>query len=79
MIATHKLHVSPDRLAIARAWIAKHREVLETVTPEAQRLAVIGLLICNDEGEVSRRDLDSALTDSRAISAADRLISEVIR
>lgn len=77
MIATHKLHVSSDRLTQARSWLEAHTDELARMSYEARIVAAVGLLICDERGHIPREALESAMADSRAVSAANRLISGV--
>ena len=75
---THTLDMSEARYATALSWLDANREKLTHVDHEARVVAVVGLLICDEVGFVSRPALVSALGDPRAVSAANLLLNGAV-
>jgi len=73
MIATQ------ERLDMAKAYLARNADSLRPLSRDARILAAIAPLICDDEGYFSRESLASAMADPDLVSAAELLVSAVLR
>lgn len=76
--SAHQLNLSTERLDIANRWLMANAPKMRRVSREANIMATVGLLICDDAGRISEPELLSAMADPEAISAAELLVSAVL-
>ena len=76
--SVHELNVSDERLEIALSWLRANADKMRKVGPEANIMATVGLLICDERGHISEDALLSAMSDPDARSAAEMLLSAVL-
>lgn len=67
---------SPERRATALSWIRGEGLLGSGLTEDAQILAAVGLLICDDMGRIKQADLQASMCDPSVIQAARNLLKE---
>ena len=73
-----KAHLRPpQRLAIARSVLSENRAQLSLVSHDARVLYAVGLLICDENGVISRRKLRFSMRNPLVLARARALVSEV--
>lgn len=70
------LNLSDERRTHAISWIRGEGLLTSGVGDEAQLLAALALLVCNDLGYAKQDDLEAALNDPSAIQAARKLLAD---
>jgi hypothetical protein len=73
MIAT------PERLARATAYLESVAEKIRPLDRETRIVAALAPLICDDDGFIAEASLVSAMADPDLVSAAELLVSAVLR
>lgn len=67
----------PDRLNMARSVLSENRAQLSLVSHDARVLYAVGLLICDENGVISRWKLRFSMRNPLVLARARALVSEV--
>ena len=73
----HVLTATGDRLDVALSWLRGNAETLQLLSRDAQVMAAVGLLICDDADRIEDAALQSAMGDKRAVALAVSLLEVV--
>ncbi len=73
-------NLSPERRERAVDWLAVQQIATRPdLTDGARLLAALGLLVCDNDGRVTKADLDAAAADPSIVQAAHQLLERSSR
>lgn len=73
---SHRADFSRERRRTALSWVRGEGLLTSGVSADAMVTAVVGLLICDNTGRVTKTALASAMADPSVLQAAESILDE---